>query len=261
MIEDVADAEDEFAPRNLLASFGPAVAVILGVSVWAQLASFTLRDEIAVDPGPLRVLAFLIPFIALVAGVWFRSAIALLALFPMALLPPLFLTPDGAAASFADPWSAARVCASFALYLALVSAWLGAVDVSPKIRRGQARQRGGEEYRRHVYTRLVPLLLWWAVPTYAIFWDPAIVGTISQSYGDDARVAQLFLSTLVFFGWCVIGYMSFIVPSLNLEYDRRRIERKAVALVNTTDRSTITRRLVVTFAVAAGSTFLLLLLV
>ena len=220
------------------ALFGPIVAVVLGVSLWVQLASFTLQGTVEVTQTA-RLLAIVLPFIALFGGVATRSPVALLGLFPLTLVPPLMLSPDGAATSFADPWSAGRVCASIALYLAVCGAWLRDapehvlppdedVDESDtRIPPSSAHIRYTRDVRRHVMPRVLPLMLWWAVPTYAIFWDPAIVGTIEQSFGDSAAVAQIFISCLLFFAWAVVAYLWFLVPSLNLEYDRRRWIRDA----------------------------------
>lgn len=240
MNELTAELDEGGAERSFLAIFGPAVAVVLGVSLWIQLASFTVRGDVAVS-GLRRALAIGLPLIALVGGVAMRSRIALLAFFPMALLPPLLLTPDGAAASFGDPWSAARVCASMALFAALVSAWLSGVESEATSEVKTPRPGFATDARRYVYPRLVPLLAWWLVPTYALFWDPAVVGTIEQSFPDNARIAQIFASTVVFFGWAVVAYMWFIVPSLNLEYDRRQMRRDAEALVAATPRDIVRR--------------------
>lgn len=263
MGREVNDAAAQEAPaRPFLAIFGPTMAVILGVSLWVQLASFTLRADAVPVSALARVLSLALPFVALLVGVWTRSAVAVLALFPMSLIPPLLLTPDGSAASFGDPWSAGRVCASLALYLSLASAWLssGNIEAAPELEESVVHRGLGAEVRRHIYPRLIPLLLWWAVPTYAIFWDPAIVGTLTQSHGADARVAQLFASTAIFFGWAVVAYMWFIVPSLNLEYDRRQIVRDADALASETSAA-IWRRILITALVSTAATALLLLVV
>lgn len=241
------------------ASFGPVVALVLGVSVWVQLASFAVRGDVAVTDA-VRALSIGLPMLALIGGIAGRSAIVLLALFPLTLLPPLLLTPDGAAASFGDPWSAGRACASLALFLSLVSAWLSGVDSATALPEHEAPRGYATDARYHMYPRVVPLLLWWAVPTYAIFWDPAIVGTIEQSYGDAARMAQIFASTVVFFGWAVVAYMWFIVPTLNLEYDRREIVRGAQALV-AVGRREIVRRIGLTTVVVTAVTGLLALVV
>lgn len=243
-------------------SFGPVVAVVLGLSLWVQLASFAFGDQAGPGGTPLRLLAFVLPLFALGAGVWFRSAAALLALFPMSLVPPLLIVPEGLGASFGDPASAATVCASMALYLALVSSWLTGAEFEgePSVD-GEARDRRAAHYRRAIYPRILPLVLWWAVPTYAIFWDGAVVGTIARNFGEGAPVAQLFLSMVIFFAWCVVAYMYFIVPSLNLEYDRRRIEREIRDAVPDDTPRAVVRRLAITAAVTIVATTILLLVV
>lgn len=260
MIETVREI-DEDQPTDVLSQYGLVIALVLGVGLWVQLASFTLRQELGGQPGLIRMLAFVVPFAALGAGAWLRSAIWLLALFPMSLLPPLFLTPDGLAASFGDPWSAARVCASFALYLALVSTWVGGVETHGRVEHSESSSRPGGVYRRHVLMRVVPLLLWWTVPTYAVFWDSAIVGTLVQSFGDDARIAQVFISLVAFFGWCIVAYMSFIVPTLNLEYDLRRHERRVEELTLPDTARPIVRRIAIAALLAFAGTVALLMVI
>ncbi len=249
--------------RFSLASLGPAVSVVLGVSLWVQLTSFAFQQEFGAEGTPLRLLAFVLPFAALAGGVWFRNAVALLALFPMSLVPPLLLVPDGAGPSFADPMSAASVCASMAVYLSLVSAWLTNADFEAEgpSTDGEVSDPRASTYRRAIYPRILPMILWWAVPTYAIFWDGAVVGTIVQNFGDGAAVAQLFLSMLLFFAWCVVAYMYFIVPALNLEYDRRRIDREVEQAVPDDAPRVAMRRVAITAAVTIVGTVLLLLVV
>lgn len=261
MSELSVELAEDAPQRSFLTIFGPAVAVILGVSVWVQLASFTVRGDVAVS-SMSRALAIGLPLVALLGGVYFRSAIVLLAFFPMTLLPPLLLTPDGAVASFGDPWSAGRACASVALFLALVGAWLGSVEEDSETTADPTRARRGyaTDARRYVFPRVMPLLLWWAVPTYALFWDPAIVGTLQQSFAEDARIAQMFASVMMFFAWAVVAYMWFIVPSLNLEYDRRQFRRDARALVADEPR-TILRRIGITAIVTLVVLAALLILV
>lgn len=245
-----------------LASLGPVVAVVLGISLWVQLASFAFQEQLGPEGTPPRIIAFVLPFAALVGGIWFRNAVALLALFPMSLVPPLLLVPEGVGPGFTDPASAATICASMALYLSLVSAWLtGAEFDSHPVTDGEVEDRRAAEYRRAVYPRILPLVLWWAVPTYAIFWDGAVVGTIVGNFGDGAAIAQLFLSMLLFFGWCVVAYMYFIVPALNLEYDRRRIEREIRDVVSDDTPRAAVRRIAITAAVAILGTVILLLVV
>ena len=244
-----------------MAALGPAIAVVLGVSLWAQIALFALRDELAGGAGPLRLLLFLVPFGVLGVGVWLRSNVTLLAVFPLALLPPAAVVAARGQAAALDPWTAAQLCATMALYLALVSNWLGATRGEDRIRREEPTSERARIYRRFVYPRLLPLLLLWAVPTYAIFWDPAIAGTILQNHPENPAIAQIFMAMLVFFAWCVAAYMSFVVPSLNLEYDRRRIDREIQAIGADAEPRAVVRRIGIASAFAIVITFILLLIV
>ena len=255
--------------RRGFATVAPVVAAILGLSLWAQLAMFSFRDELAADTSPARVLLYIVPFAVIGAGFWLRSAVLLLAVFPLSLLPPSVMIEHGGA-TFDGPWSAVQGCATMAIYLALVSSWLGAGaaaasvdiedDVDPRVK-ASSRTTAGSEFRRFIYPRLVPLLLLWAVPTYAIFWDPAIAATIAQNHPERPEVAQIFIAMIVFFAWAIVAYMSFVVPSLNLEYDVRRLERSLDQIVAQAQPAAVWQRIGVAAGIAAAATLLILLIV
>lgn len=235
---------------------GATVVVVLGLSVWVQTA-VTPQSENLTSLG--HTLGMALPLIAVFGGVIARSAVMLLAIFPMTLLPPMLLASDGGAV-FAEPWSALRVAVSLAVYLGVVSAWVGATGAPTARAESKRRNPFSAAVRGHVQRRIPVLVLWWAVPTYAIFWDGAVVGTLQQQFGDGAGTAQIFVSVLVFFGWVVTAYMLFIVPTLNLEYDYRRYVRGATAFAVVTQQDVI-RRLLWTFGGTTLVTLLLLAIV
>ncbi len=216
------------APRpgvaSRFAAFAPAATALLGVSLWAQLAIFGLRNELQAGAQPGRLLLYMLPLAFLAAGMVLKRAVLVLAGFPLGLLPAAVIASQLEAAPF-QPWAAGQACLSLAIFLAVGGSWLSSGSVRDGVESVGVATTVAGEYRRHVYGRLVPLLLLWSVPIYAIFWDPAIVGTIAQGHGENALTAQIFIATVLFFAWCVVAYMYYIVPALNLEYDRRRVRR------------------------------------
>lgn len=250
--------------RDVSAALAPSTwgrigGAVLGVSLWAQLALFGLREVFAAPVSTGNVLMFLLPLALLGVGLVTRLPVLLVAAFPLALLAPATLVEQIGPGW--NAWAAAQVCLTAALYLAVVSNWLTSVPRSRDVRRGEAKTERARAYRRYVYARLLPLTLLWAVPTYAIFWDPAIVGTISQNHGDDAVTAQVFMAVLIFFAWSITAYMFYVVPALNLEYDRRRVERSLKAFGETLDPARIWRRFAIQAGIAIVVVVLLLLVV
>lgn len=207
---------------------GQAIVAVVGLALWAQLVIQGLGTEVSVtSPSPIVLAAYVAPPIVLIAGTYLGSLALLLFLFPLAMLPAVAFVPSADAASYFTPWSMARVGATFALYQALAAAWGTSSRIAATAGREvvESVDASVDPYRTHVLMRLVPFLLLWLVPTYAIFFDAAVVGTFNQSFGDAASIAQVFVSTTLFLAWSIVGYTSFIVPALNLEYDRRKLRR------------------------------------
>ena len=104
-----------------------ALAVaILGVSVWVQLFWIGLETELSfADPRPIALLAYLIPLGVLVAGIWSRGAILLLALFTIGCLPGVMLLPPAERAMMTQGGALIRIGLGLALYLAMASAGSG----------------------------------------------------------------------------------------------------------------------------------------
>jgi len=74
-------------------TFADVVAFTLGVNVWITVVILP-AIFIGALHGKGMVLAALLPFTALMAGLWRRSELILLGLFPSALLVPIGLVPD-----------------------------------------------------------------------------------------------------------------------------------------------------------------------
>jgi len=177
---------------------------------------------------PLAIL----PFLVLLAAVGLRSPAALLVGFPVSILPTLATIPPLFSVELREPEALMRLVGTMAVYLAIASAWAasadrGEIQISDRME-GDVR---GRWMRRFVYSRVPILVLLFAVPAYAILVDGAIVATIAQSHPDSETIGQVFIATLLFFVWCAVAYSMFIVPSLNLEYDRRRLKKTIASML------------------------------
>lgn len=208
---------------------GRAIVAVVGLALWAQLILQGLATEVGLDqPSPVLLAAYVAPPIILIAGTYLHSLPVLLIVAPLSLLPAVALLPEAEKSIFFTPWSMGRIAATLALYLALASAWATSSRLARPLGRAEVSTDDTTvlAYRNHILGRVAPFLLLWLVPTYAIYFDPAVAGTFLQSFGPDATVAQVFVSTVLFLLWAILAYTSFIVPALNLEYDRRRLIRR-----------------------------------
>lgn len=221
---------------------------VLGVSLWAQLMVPALLTELRLPAAQMATIGlYFVPLLVLGVGIAVRSGLVTLLLFPLALLPGLASLPLEDQVAATDAWAMARIAVSLAVFLALSSAWVAEpVRRSVGVVRASAVRRRGSLYRGFVASRLVPLLLLFVVPTYAIFFDPAVVSTLAQNHPGSHVTAQIFLSMVIFFVWSVAAYTSFLVPALNLEYDGRRLSQQAAGLARGLTRGRVLRRIGVT---------------
>lgn len=213
---------DDGAGRWLSMGLGTVFLIQVFVPVSAFVAN---------GPAYLIPLAIL-PFLVLVAAIGTRNSAALLVGFPVSILPTLATIPPAFSVELRDPEALLRLVGTMAVYLAIASAWAASAD------RGQIQiserlegERRGQWMRRFVYSRVPIMVLLFVVPSYAIFIDGAIVATIAQSHPGNEMIGQVFIATLLFFVWCAVAYSLFIVPSLNLEYDRRRLKKVVAAML------------------------------
>lgn len=224
-----AESDSDVFEPVVAGEMGRAIVAIVGLALWAQLIFPGLGTEVGLTaPSPVVLAAYVAPPIVLIAGTYLSSVPILLFVFPLLLLPAVAFVPDADAASYFTAWSMGRIGATFAIYQALGSAWATTARVTTPTQRELLEEIDESvlPYRTHVLSRLPPFLLFWLVPTYGIFFDSAVVGTFNQSFGEAARIAQIFVSTSIFLAWAIVGYTSFIVPALNLEYDRRKLRRR-----------------------------------
>ena len=213
----------------------------LGAAFWAQLFWIAMLAEARFEvPRPWAFLGYLLPLGVLTAGALSRSPPLLLTLFAGSMLPGLVMLAEPERMLLMEGSSLLRIGAVFALYLAVASAGSGEDHAEPP--RGEAlkgtsfapaRAEEEQRLRRFVLARLAALGVLWAVPAYGVYLDPSLATLLSTHYGEAARIGQVFLGVVHFFIWSVAAYMMVLVPSLNVEYDKRRLARALGALVTT----------------------------
>lgn len=207
----------------------------LALSFWFQISFQGFLHEYRFGEGGryLRMMAHFLPLLVFVLAMQTRNLVGLLLIFPLTFLPSLSLLPPIDRQTLMMPWVSLRVVGTMIVYLGLTGAWSSAAKVVPAEKSTTSKM--GKGYRDHVNSRVVPMLLLFVVPTYAVFFDVAVVATISQNNPGSELVAQNFVGVLMFFAWCVVAYTMFIVPALNLEYDRRRIRQELEQLARDTN--------------------------
>ncbi len=209
-----------------------AAVLVLGATLWAQLFWIGLVAEAQFDvPRPWAFLAYLLPLSMLAAGVWSRAPVILLTLFAGSFLPGLVLLAEPEQMLLMEGWSMVRIGACMALFLAIASAGSGQeLEMGEVVeQRGVGQGDVDHELRRFVAARLGVLGVLWCVPAYGVYLDPEIASMISVNFEEAANVGRVFLGVVHFFIWSVAAYMMVLVPSLNVEYDRRRMRRELKA--------------------------------
>ena len=209
----------------------PVAVVVLGGSLWAQLFGLGLAAEGQFDQPRLgAMVAYLIPLFLLVAGVWTRAPVILLTLFMAGSLPGLLFLPDQEKILLGEGSSMLRIGLTLALYLAIASAGSGEDVGSDAPHEPLASGEGSDAQetwvmQRFVLARIGVLAVLFALPAYSVFQDPSVASALSKFYPEAPHVARTFLGLIHFFIWSVAAYMMVLVPSLNMEYDHRRLSR------------------------------------
>lgn len=197
--------------------------VLLGLSLWAQLCGPTI---FASGISPWLVFIALLPLVVAGFGFQMKSGVGMLLLFPVSTLPALAAMPETAHLALGEPFGMFRIVLTLTLYLAATGAWLsGTVPAQGSATDGQSSE--GSIYRWYVRSRGLVLILMLLVLVWAVYFDGAILSAIAANHPDGERVAQSFIAIVAFFVWTVVAYTQFLVPLLNLEYDRRKLERAA----------------------------------
>jgi hypothetical protein len=215
---------------------------LLGLSVWVQLcapAVFAVSS-----PSPWIVFTAFVPLLVGAVSLSQRSGAGCLLLFPVSILPALVGMPEITRAALYTPFAMLRVVLALALYLAATGAWLSgtqAVFGGTTVEHGS--DQAGNTYRWFVLSRGAVLVILAIVPIWAVYLDGPIVATIAMNHPGGERVAQSFIAMIMFFVWSVVAYTNFVVPLLNLEYDRRKVRRKALDSVKQTTVPLVLKRL------------------
>lgn len=212
------------------------------MSVWAQLCAPTVFA--AANPSPWIVFTAFVPLLVGAISMAQRSGAGCLLLFPVSILPALAGMPEVARAALFTPFAMLRLTLALALYLAATGAWLSGTQT---VFGGNTVDQGGKEaghtYKWFVVSRGLVLLVLLIVPIWAVYLDGTIVATIAMNHPGGENVAQTFIAMIMFFVWSVVAYTHFVVPLLNLEYDRRKIRRKALDTVKNTSLPVVMKRL------------------
>lgn len=238
-------------------AWGVAVGVV-GASLWAQLFLLGVIAEWQFEvPRPWAILAYVIPLGILFAGVMSRAPVVLLTLFAGSLLPGLVLLPSPEKILISEGGSVLRIGLTLALFLAVASAGSGEehdaadfelLDVGEE---GAAALAAGS-LRQFVLARLGVLAILFLVPAYAVFVDAEIAASLSRNYEKSPETARTFLGLVHFFAWSVAAYMMVLVPSLNLEYDHRRLGRRLGEVADGLTRASLLRRAILWFVISAS---------
>ena len=234
-------SETRLTPTSTWTRSASLAVAFLGLSVWAQLGGPELFAD---GQSPWVVFTAFLPLIVGGFALVMRSGVGALLLFLVATLPALAAMPATAHAVLLTPFGMFRTALSLALYLAAAGAWLsGTQPVAAREPVGDASTRIGGEYKWFVASRGVALLTILCVLVWAVYFDGLIVSTIAANHPDGERVAQTFIALVAFFVWTAIAYTMFLVPLLNLEYDRRKVERTVADAIRTTRPSRSFKRL------------------
>lgn len=203
---------------------------LLGGVLWVQIV--VPSWEILIGNNDLMPFVAMVPLLVLGVSVVLRASMGLLLAFPLSLMPVLAVLTPAVALELQTPGALVRVVSTMALFLAVSSAWTASRQASDVIHEDLSEpepERGGR-MKRFVHVRIPLMILLFLVPVYGVYLDTAIVSTIAQSHPGADSVGQTFVAVLMFFAWAVMAYSLFVVPALNLEYDRRRLMKKVESL-------------------------------
>jgi len=196
-------------------AFADAVAILLGINVWASVLLLPSLYAGAWHGGAM-VATSLLPLLVLIVGVWLRSDVVLLLGFPATLLVPVALTPAIASPSVYGP--ARLVVVGFGAVAYLFGASFFTSFYEPPAPASvrpltSSRQPPAERWRRRfqvyrvlaVLSLLTPLIL-----LYAANFHPANVKALRDKY--PGRLAQMttLLDLLVLAVWLALYMWVFL---------------------------------------------------
>jgi hypothetical protein len=196
-------------------TFADVVAFTLGTNVWI---SIVILPAIFVGTlhGTGHVLAALLPFATLLVGLWRRSEVVLLGLFPATVLVPISVTPAMASSHVYGPVRYTLVALGIVAYLFSVSFFTTFHEPpQPRSVRGLASAQAGpaERWRRRerVYWALVALSI--LIPTVLIAWvnfDGAISDYLGEMYPGRVALMTTALTVGAIALWLGIFHYAFL---------------------------------------------------
>jgi hypothetical protein len=245
-------ANDLFERRSLWRG----VAIVLGISLWAQLYWYPLATEFLSErAGGLFVGAYLLPLLVLFVAVIFRHAAGYLFFVPSSLVPGLVLLPQQDVGSLLEPYRLVFASGTLLGFI-LAGALAGRPDTGRPVSDEELEDEPVEQiegiYRHYFLIRFVILLALFGVLVGSVFFDPTMVQAIVANHEDGEVAARIFLAVFGFFTWCVLAYAMFFRPAANIAYDVRKLRRQIHALAR--GKSHVRRRIgFVWLAVAVGA--------
>lgn len=186
-------------------SFADVVALALGINVWVSIVLLP-----ALFVGTWRSPVHALPLVVLIVGLWRRSELTLLLLFPSALLLPVGLSPEMASSQVYGPARFIIVAVGLVTFLFGISFFNSFYEPpSPISMRplASSRRPQPERWRRRwrVYWGLTVLSVVFPITLiYAVNFDPAIQSFLGQMYPARTRQMLAVSNLAVILGWVLI---------------------------------------------------------
>ncbi len=196
-------------------TFADVVAFTLGVNVWITIIILPAAFVGALR-GKTMIAAALLPFAVLVAGLWRRSEIVLLGLFPSALLVPIAFQPQLASSYVYGPIRFGFVALGVIAYLFGVSFFTTFHEPpAPKsVRPLSSAQQGPSprwQRRERVYWMLTAMSI--VIPTVLIAWvnfDTSIAEFLGKMYPGRVALMTTALTAGAIVLWLGIYHYAFL---------------------------------------------------
>jgi lysylphosphatidylglycerol synthetase-like protein (DUF2156 family) len=190
---------------------------VLGVNLWV---CFLLLPLFHLErPGPTKATLVLagLALLVLGAGILLRSAVTLIALFPLILVAPVVVSPQLVGVNVFTPWTFVLVLASFLAYLLTGLRALQSRTSAPDPAGGrdlgefQATARWRRRFR--IYRWLAALaVVFPGTIVFTLFLHPGVQADLRASYPGRAQEAVTFFGVLGLALWLVIFHSDFLVP-------------------------------------------------
>ncbi|MDX2086690.1 MAG: hypothetical protein SFX73_02515 [Kofleriaceae bacterium] len=196
-------------------TFADVVAFALGTNVWISIVILPAIFVHALH-GTGRIVAAVLPLVSLLFGLWRRSEVVLLGLFPAAILVPIGITPAMASSHVYGPIRFTIVALGIIAYLFSVSFFTTFHEPpQPRSIRGLSSAQAGPaerwQRRERVYWMLVALSI--VIPTVLIAWvnfDDAIADYLGEMYPGRVALMTTALTVGAIALWLGIFHYAFL---------------------------------------------------